>query len=842
MSDGGDYEPSDDYDSSDDEFLPPPDKYAHVGKESIEGIFSNAKENRRNSKRLYSQLQPELKTQTATYNFHLWGKRFEAFVKSLGVKSGDTPTEAHLCRFIAVFPTTPRAPPDEGKKYSISTIRAAIPSVIKWCQVNYPDWKMTPAGDMKLQAVMNNLVDTDKISTAPANQKQWVTTQNVRQLVSNYLQTGVQLGLAYWDKAVLNVICMVILAATGARPGDVAKSFKYTREYCLRWEHIVIARSSQTNRLIMTLTIHYAKGKKTDPSGVIHHEFNELTDASDSPLCLIKWLIVWALRTGVVRATSWAELKQHIDVNPGHVVEWILPNRPVLCCGNRGGVTRLDFDKPLQAEHMMSKISQICALTPTAPKIVPYDFRRGAAFEVANLASESQSAGVSAGEAAAALLLGHSARSVTDGVTRKYIGNFGRDEWTARVKAANTHERAGQRLMIFENPANTPAPRPKRLTPEDVTEACKRAKVDPSDINRRNVVKQRMRAQQRNDVRDAALNSARATLSSKSTISAAVHSTVTPTVNPAFSPAFNPTFSTAFNPAFSMAFKPAFPASPAFNPTFNPTVYSAFNPAVSSTFKSTIHSTFNPVVNPAVNPDGTDLVVDPALYPDDDLEEDPVVKPAANPWFHPAFNQFSPAFNPAFNLAFNPAFAFDTNYNPAFNAAVNPEGMGLAGNSAVHSDLTHQDGENIASDKVTGLGEESVSNETCHENSQAASVGIASQAPLVLESVATPWLAEADVFVEYFARVNVYHYSGTRNAALPYYFVSGGSRDPPTRFFMRCKNHPVCDFATPNKTSLETHHQRCMAPLNGGMQPWSRPRKAASDTLPHRTQDVNIPL
>ncbi|KLP15288.1 Uncharacterized protein LW94_11340 [Fusarium fujikuroi] len=163
---------------------------------------------------------------------------------------------------------------------------------------------------------------------------------------------------------------------------------------------------------------------------------------------------------------------------------------------------------------------------------------------------------------------------------------------------------------------------------------------------------------------------------------------------------------------------------------------------------------------------------------------------------------FNSAFSPAFSLAFTSAF--NPNFNPVFNAAVNPEGMGLAGNPAVHSDPTHQDGENIASDKVTGLGEESVSNETGSENSQAASVGIVPQSPLVLESVTTPWLAEADVFIEYFSRINVYHYSGTRNDALPYYVVSGGSRDPPTRH---------------------------------GLGP-----EAESDTLPHRTQAVNIPL
>ncbi|CAF3467910.1 unnamed protein product [Fusarium graminearum] len=36
---------------------------------------------------------------------------------------------------------------------------------------------------------------------------------------------------------------------------------------------------------------------------------NELTDLLDSGLCFVKWLLIWALRTGAMRATSQAEFR-----------------------------------------------------------------------------------------------------------------------------------------------------------------------------------------------------------------------------------------------------------------------------------------------------------------------------------------------------------------------------------------------------------------------------------------------------------------------------------------------------------------------------------------------------
>ncbi|KAG8357348.1 hypothetical protein FVEN_g4669 [Fusarium venenatum] len=54
------------------------------------------------------------------------------------------------------------------------------------------------------------------------------------------------------------------------------------------------------------------------------HHYNELTNPLDSGLCIIKWLQIWALSTGAVRATSWDELQQHIAASPSIAVEWTL--------------------------------------------------------------------------------------------------------------------------------------------------------------------------------------------------------------------------------------------------------------------------------------------------------------------------------------------------------------------------------------------------------------------------------------------------------------------------------------------------------------------------------------
>ncbi|KAF4457350.1 hypothetical protein F53441_679 [Fusarium austroafricanum] len=75
-----------------------------------------------------------------------------------------------------------------------------------------------------------------------------------------------------------------------------------------------------------------------------------------------------------------------------------------------------------------------------------YDLRRGAAYEVATKAYDSQIGGY------AAALLGHSKASVAAGVTKRYIDNLGKDNWSERVRDSEVNERPSQQVKLNANP------------------------------------------------------------------------------------------------------------------------------------------------------------------------------------------------------------------------------------------------------------------------------------------------------------------------------------------------------------------------------------------------------
>ncbi|KAF4950424.1 hypothetical protein FSARC_13204 [Fusarium sarcochroum] len=226
------------YDSSDEEFEQKANPYVNAGKASLDWIVDNAVQNRRASKIFEKQLQPTYFSPKSTYNLNLWGNRFSVFLKSLGVKPGTIPTDSHLCRF---FATVPEMVVGQGKDgmISLKTVQSGFQWVINWCRFHFTDWKLSSSGGIKLKSIFATLINEDRITLDPAvgsrGEKQWVTSDIVRQLVSNYLQDCIETGCQHWDRTILNVLTMLLLSSTGARAGDVAVSQGYEKKgYCLR--------------------------------------------------------------------------------------------------------------------------------------------------------------------------------------------------------------------------------------------------------------------------------------------------------------------------------------------------------------------------------------------------------------------------------------------------------------------------------------------------------------------------------------------------------------------------------------------------------------------------------
>ena len=90
----------------------------------------------------------------------------------------------------------------------------------------------------------------------------------------------------------------------------------------------------------LTLTSCY----RNNPGLARSVEVEEFDDPSLNCLCPMKLLLCHALRTGAVRETSWAEMRQAARERPSKRVIWAYPNRPVICA--IAGDSKLTLDRP----------------------------------------------------------------------------------------------------------------------------------------------------------------------------------------------------------------------------------------------------------------------------------------------------------------------------------------------------------------------------------------------------------------------------------------------------------------------------------------------------------------
>ncbi|KAF4950425.1 hypothetical protein FSARC_13205 [Fusarium sarcochroum] len=526
----------------------------------------------------------------------------------------------------------------------------------------------------------------------------------------------------------------------------------------------------------MTITLHYCKNQKQDPNVVTAHEFKELVTPSDSCLCLIKWLLVWALRTGAVQATSWAELRQQIATQ--HAVKWTRPDKPVICAGALNDPVALAYDVPAPAAVLSRKVRAVCESTPALGRVKAYDLRRGAAFEVAVNASESQTAGVAAGVAAAAALLGHGASAVAAGVTKRYIGHQGGDEWGTRLKRTKPNERAAQRVNLATTSGNRARIKSKapRLSPKDVEEACKKAGVDPKHRNSRRKIADRLKAEQDRSRREAA--------------NSLSFSAVTKPVQPVFST----------NPV---------PAAAALSSIATDSI-ADFNSVPGSSIADRVRNAVTARSRPSHylehNGDGLAFVDTSEDYnPESDNEEDE----STDQDDAASSNDDTSVDEDGDVVDYDPVARRPVADRPAAGPSTTDPNSGLS--STVNtSPLDNLDADEI----LDQMGKDDFQMEfmqTAITNTTATLLTDSSDATLdtATDTHPTPWLADANVFADYFAKINVYLYAPSNKTALPPSHSVGGSRDPPTRFWRRCHNYPACDYKCPGASRIDAHERVC---------------------------------
>ena len=149
----------------------------------------------------------------------------------------------------------------------------------------------------------------------------------------------------------------------------------------------------------------------------------------DSVTCVVRLLLIYALRTGACRAKSMDEVVEAIRADPHNTLPWVYPNRPLMCkLGTQGSVLLLD--EPAGTRTMLRNTKFAADKSGVLAIVKTHDLRRGYFRDLAHMKGDEIR-----GAATHALTVagGHSMKAVEKGLTDSYIGGIGMDLHTARI-------------------------------------------------------------------------------------------------------------------------------------------------------------------------------------------------------------------------------------------------------------------------------------------------------------------------------------------------------------------------------------------------------------------------
>ena len=187
-------------------------------------------------------------------------------------------------------------------------------------------------------------------------------------------------------------------------------------------------------------------------------------DGSRNIIDPVRLLLIYALRLGVVAATSWRNILQQTITSPGGNVQWTTPSSPVLF-GLASRSTRVVLTRAAPTNQQLRILRDAANLIGMIVPPITHDLRRGAAKDLSALSQTIHN------ETAARRGLGHSHRTANAGATDRYVGSGMTDTWDLRVRNAKSDDPFGPEMGI------TPFKRPMRK-PREIDEWCEKKSLD----------------------------------------------------------------------------------------------------------------------------------------------------------------------------------------------------------------------------------------------------------------------------------------------------------------------------------------------------------------------------
>jgi hypothetical protein len=182
------------------------------------------------------------------------------------------------------------------------------------------------------------------------------------------------------------------------------------------------------SRFLASLLILISRDQENDGNKTVF--VDALDDVQNNGICLVKLLIIIALRFGHVRSKSLEELLYETSQTPDGVIRWTRPDWPVVCAMELQST--LPVAKPLSSALVNYHLRAMCFDSGILGRITSHAIRRGASRELAHLPTGSIKGVADAGVAASIF---HTNKSMNANVTAAYVGDLQNTHYNARSKS-----------------------------------------------------------------------------------------------------------------------------------------------------------------------------------------------------------------------------------------------------------------------------------------------------------------------------------------------------------------------------------------------------------------------
>jgi hypothetical protein len=148
---------------------------------------------------------------------------------------------------------------------SYTWLKGGIGFTIANCIFHCRKFTLSPHERSRLQALPEVLLQEGKLSQAPSRERKWVGAVDVRRLISSLFHQACKEGTKSWDITIAQCLSIVLVAATGARIGDVttASSDRHPLPFLAYRDIVIRMRGGDTiDDLEAIFTLRNEKGNK----------------------------------------------------------------------------------------------------------------------------------------------------------------------------------------------------------------------------------------------------------------------------------------------------------------------------------------------------------------------------------------------------------------------------------------------------------------------------------------------------------------------------------------------------------------------------------------------------